>query len=276
VPTDPFITRHINTNRFSFSLISVTDQNQKFTKSFKNIHGTLAQFRAIPAPIHTKFIRIPQIHYRIQLTETNRNRIHTNSMESHAVLRDSDWIFIIEPKHLQFEHEHVAGGSALQVRSRGSYQRRRGRRREGLQQFESEEEEEGEITLPVKILSQRSQETVQSPNQNTGNTQTLSYLFTNHHRFRTTRIHSQFELFGPKTLTLTQKNLKKSKESFRTHHWCESKYFLIVSNTFNQRNTKDPNSPSRNQTQRFSPFQRLEPFVLDGFVLRTRTWAVQA
>jgi len=45
-------------------------------------------------------------------------------------------------------------------------------------------EEGSETCLPVEIRSQGSRETVQSPNQNTGNTETSSYLFENHHRFR--------------------------------------------------------------------------------------------
>jgi len=85
-----FITRHINKqNQFSLS-IQLQIKSNKFTKSFKNIHGTLAQSEAIPATIHTKFIQILRIHHQVQFTEINRSRIHTNSIEFHTVLRDSE------------------------------------------------------------------------------------------------------------------------------------------------------------------------------------------
>ena len=134
-------------------------------------------------------------------------------MEFHTVLRDSEWIFIIEPEHLQFEHEHATGSGALQVWSQRPNWKRRRRRSEGFHRFEPEEERESEIALPVKIQSQGSKETVQILKQDSGNTQAPSYFTKNHHKSRTMWIHNQFELFGPKTLTLTQKNLKNQRKA---------------------------------------------------------------
>jgi len=80
----------------------------------------------------------------------------------------------------------------------------------------------------VKIQSQESKETVQILKQDSGNNQAPFYLIKNHHKSIITWIHNQFELFGSETLTLTQKNLEKSKESFRIRNECGSKHFLPI------------------------------------------------
>jgi len=90
--------RATSTNRINFLSPFSYRSNPNSPKSFKNIHGTLAQSEAIPATIHTKFIQILRIHHQVQSTEINRSRIHTNSVEFHTVLRDSERIFIIEPR----------------------------------------------------------------------------------------------------------------------------------------------------------------------------------
>jgi len=97
--SETFFSRATSTNRINFlSPFSYRSNPTNSPKSFKNIHGTLAQSEAIPATIHTKFIQILRIHHQVQLTEINRSRIHTNSVEFHTVLRDSEGIFIIEPR----------------------------------------------------------------------------------------------------------------------------------------------------------------------------------
>jgi len=58
------------------------------------------------------------------------------------------------------------------------------RRRRILIGSGSEKREGSETGSPVETRSQGSRETVQSPNQNTGNTEISSYLFEDHHKFR--------------------------------------------------------------------------------------------
>jgi len=125
IELEPHHTNRINT----LSPCSYRSKSTKFTENLKNLHETLAQFRTISASIQNNSAQILRIHHWIQFTEMNRSKMQTSSMQFQMVLRDSEWIFIIEPLHLQFKHEHATRGSALQVRSQDSNQRRRRRRK---------------------------------------------------------------------------------------------------------------------------------------------------
>ena len=151
----PHHTNRINIlSPFSYRSKSTNSQN------LKNLHETLAQSRTISASIRTKSTQILRIHHWIQFIETNRSKMHTNLMEFQTVLRDSEWIFIIEPLHLQFEHEHATGGSALQVWSQDPNQRKRRRRRgKEVRKFWTSEEEERKLPIHFRNPATKSTKT---------------------------------------------------------------------------------------------------------------------
>ena len=153
---------------FTLSLHSVTDQNPQGHKKPQEPSWNPSTIQSNFAPNSHKFFEFIIKFNSQRQTEAT---LQANSMEFHTVLRDSEWIFIIEPEHLQFEHEHATGSSALQVWSQHSNWKRRRGRSEGFHRFEPEEERESEIALPVKIQSQGSKETVQILEQDSGNTQ---------------------------------------------------------------------------------------------------------
>jgi len=187
-------------------------------------------------------------------------------MEFQTVLRDSEWIFIIEPLYLQFEHEHATGGSALQAWSQDPNQRRRRRKGEEFKGSEPVKKKKEESRFISGFQSQNQQQNqdrrilkVQNriSEQNQGKNQKnlpLSYAWTSVSPNQRRSVRVQKVRFK-KNETLTFFQNRKGfqglqRESTVVNPWIHEKFHQ--NEDLNQKRTKEPIETREEEFQIYS------------------------